>query len=77
MYANDEAYGIAGVYARSGDRDSAFRWLDRAYAQHDSSLINMATDPLFKSLEADPRLNTFRKKMNLPERTVVRGGQIA
>ena len=76
-HANDESYGIAGVYARRGDRDSAFRWLDRAYSQHDSSLVNMAADPLFKNLEEDPRLNAFRKRMNLPERAEVRGGQIS
>ena len=71
-HADDEAYGIAGVYARRGDNDRAFLWLDRAYAQHDSSLINMATDPLFQNLEVDPRLNAFRKRMHLPTRSAPR-----
>jgi TolB-like protein/tetratricopeptide (TPR) repeat protein len=73
-HAADEPYGIAGVYARRGDRESAFSWLERAYSFHDSNLINMATDPLFKNLEVDRRLNELRKKMNLPERTVAREG---
>jgi TolB-like protein/DNA-binding winged helix-turn-helix (wHTH) protein/Flp pilus assembly protein TadD len=60
------AYQIAEVYAFSNQRDEAFGWLDRAYAQRDSGLIETKVDPLLKSLHNDPRFAAFLKKLNLP-----------
>jgi TolB-like protein/DNA-binding winged helix-turn-helix (wHTH) protein/Flp pilus assembly protein TadD len=60
------AYQIAEVYAFSNHRDEAFGWLDRAYAQRDSGLIETKVDPLLKSLHNDPRFAAFLKKLNLP-----------
>jgi len=60
------AYQIAEVYAFSNQRDEAFEWLDRAYAQRDSGLIETKVDPLLKSLHNDPRFAAFLKKLNLP-----------
>src|SRR5262249_44360303 len=65
--AADMAFAIAEVYAFRGQRDQAFKWLDRAYAQKDSSLWLIKGDPLLKSLEGDPRYKTFLRKMNLPD----------
>jgi tetratricopeptide (TPR) repeat protein len=58
---------IARVYAFRGERDSAFEWLDRAYAARDEDLYTIKGDPLFKNLEGDPRYKAFLRKMNLPE----------
>jgi TolB-like protein/DNA-binding winged helix-turn-helix (wHTH) protein/Tfp pilus assembly protein PilF len=60
------AYSIAGVYAFRNQSDEAFEWLDRAYAQHSTGLINTKVDPLLKSLHKDPRFAAFLKKLNLP-----------
>jgi len=60
------AYQIAEVYAFSNRRDEAFGWLDRAYAQRDSGLIETKVDPLFRNLHGDPRFAAFLKKLNLP-----------
>jgi TolB-like protein/DNA-binding winged helix-turn-helix (wHTH) protein len=60
------AYQIAEVYAFSNQRDEAFGWLDRAYAQRDSGLIETKVDPLLKSLHNDPRFAAVLKKLNLP-----------
>lgn len=40
-YAVNSAYQIALVYARRGERDKAFEWFDRAYAQRDAGLATI------------------------------------
>lgn len=61
------AYEIAQAYAYRGERDDAFRWLERAYAQKDTGLYSIKGNPLLAQLEPDPRYKAFLKKMNLPE----------
>jgi TolB-like protein/DNA-binding winged helix-turn-helix (wHTH) protein len=65
-YHASDAYEIAEVYAFRNQSDEAFEWLDRAYAQRDSSLVVTKVDPLLKSLHSDPRYAAFLKKLNLP-----------
>jgi TolB-like protein/DNA-binding winged helix-turn-helix (wHTH) protein/Tfp pilus assembly protein PilF len=60
------AWSIATVYALRNQRDEAFKWLDRAYAQHDGGLIFIKIDPLLNNLRSDPRYTAFLKKMHLP-----------
>jgi TolB-like protein/DNA-binding winged helix-turn-helix (wHTH) protein/cytochrome c-type biogenesis protein CcmH/NrfG len=60
------AYQIAEVYAFRNQSDEAFEWLDRAYAQRDSGLIETKVDPLLKNLHSDPRCVAFLMKLNLP-----------
>ena len=60
------AYQIAEVYAFRNQSDEAFEWLDRAYGQRDSGLIETRVDPLLKNLHSDPRYAAFLKKLNLP-----------
>jgi TolB-like protein/DNA-binding winged helix-turn-helix (wHTH) protein len=59
-------YTIADVYAYRNQSDEAFRWLERAYAQHDSGLIQTKVDPFLKNLHKDPRFAAVLKKLNLP-----------
>ena len=66
-HASDAAMDIARTYAFRGQKDQAFKWLDRAYAQKDTQLFVIKGDPLLKNLEGDPRHKAFLRKMNLPE----------
>jgi adenylate cyclase len=66
-FAETDAYNIAGVHAYRGEIDDTFRWLDRAYRQHDPNLDFIKTDRDFGKLRGDPRYKTFLRKMNLPE----------
>ena len=65
-YHAGEAYQIAEVYAFRNQLDEAFEWLDRAYTQRDSGLMETKVDPLLKSLHKDPRYAAFLEKVNLP-----------
>jgi TolB-like protein/DNA-binding winged helix-turn-helix (wHTH) protein/TPR repeat protein len=64
-YHASGAYQIAEVYAFRSQPDQAFEWLERAYAQRDSGLIETKEDPLLNNLHSDPRYAAFLKKLHL------------
>jgi adenylate cyclase len=64
--AGTDAYAIARIYALSGDRDQTFRWLDRAYQQHEY-LMEAKADPWFNGIRDDPRYKILLRKLKLPE----------
>jgi tetratricopeptide (TPR) repeat protein len=66
-WASNGAYQIAEVYARWGDKDAAFHWLDRAEQQRDGGMTLLKVDLLLKSLHGDPRYSALLRKMNLAE----------
>jgi len=66
-YAHVSAFQIAEVYAWRGEKDKAFEWLERAYAQRDGGLAETKGDQLLASLRGDPRYVALLHKMNLPE----------
>jgi TolB-like protein/Tfp pilus assembly protein PilF len=66
-HAQEAAYQISEVFAWRGEKDKAIEWLDRAYKQQDGGLSSIKTDPLLKSLRADPRFTALLRKMKLPE----------
>ena len=66
-HANEDAFGIASVYASRGDAGEAVQWLDRAYAQREPGLAYVKEDLMMKGLMSDPRYKAFLRKMNLAE----------
>jgi TolB-like protein/tRNA A-37 threonylcarbamoyl transferase component Bud32 len=46
---------IAAVYVALGDKEEAFRWLERAYAEHSGVLQWVAFLPEFRALHSDER----------------------
>lgn len=58
---------IADVYAFRGEKDEAFKWLDLAYKNKDSSLFETLNYPSMKNLWGDPRWNKFINKLGLPD----------
>jgi len=59
------ASAIAKVYAFRQEHDKAMEWLNRAYEQGDEDLYFILGDPLFKSMEADPRYQAFLRRLNV------------
>ena len=66
-YAASNPFSTASAYARRGDADRAFEWLERAYQQHDDGLADLKVSYGFRKLHADPRYKAMLRKMNLPE----------
>lgn len=67
LLSKGEQWGfqIAAVYATRGDKDNAFRWLERALELHDSGLPSTKSVPLLRNLHDDPRWPAFLKKIGL------------
>ncbi len=66
-YAAGFTYQIAQVHAWRGEKDAAFEWLDRAYAEHDTGMPRLRGDPVFAKLRDDPRYAALIAKMGYPE----------
>jgi hypothetical protein len=59
-----DGYPFAPVYARLGDKDKAFEWLDKAYAAHSQELtFSLLVEPAFDSLHSDPRFEELLRRM--------------
>ena len=59
------SYGVALVYAGLGDRDSAFKWLDKAYDERTHWLVWLKLDPRWDTLRADPRFAELVRRVGL------------
>lgn len=56
---------MAAIYACLGDNDSAFEWLERAYAVRGSRIIDVKTDPMLDDLRSDPRFGDLLRRLSL------------
>ncbi|MGA2919635.1 MAG: tetratricopeptide repeat protein [Candidatus Sulfotelmatobacter sp.] len=57
---------VAAVYALAGEKDEAFQWLDKAYAERDGEDIALLNcDPFFKNLHGDPRFADLLRRLGL------------
>ena len=59
---------VAAAYALAGDKDSAFKWLDKAYQERDGEDITLLKcAPGFKNLRGDPRFTDLLRRLGLPD----------
>ncbi len=61
------AYWIAAVYARLGDKDRSFQWLEAAFQEHVGFLYLARIHPQFANLRGDPRLDALAKRIGLQD----------
>lgn len=59
-------YYAAIVHAWMGDKDAAFKWLDRSVAQREGAVVGLSHDPLWRDLRSDPRFRALLARMHLP-----------
>ena len=61
------AYPMASAYSRVGDKENAFRWLEKSYEEREGGGITLVRwDPDFDNLRGDPRFTDLLKRMGLP-----------
>ena len=65
--AHTAAFQIAEVFAYRDDREQAFAWLERAYAQRDAGMNKAPSSPSMRGLHADPRWLPFLGKVGLSD----------
>jgi tetratricopeptide (TPR) repeat protein len=68
-FATSDAYRIAEVHAYRGEIAEAFRWLDRAYNDHNFGMVGLKTEPLLRNLHGDSRFQELLTRMKLNGRT--------
>ena len=61
-----DATEVAAIYARLGDKDMAFAWLDRAFQDHSSLLVDLRVELPFATLHEDPRFGELLRRMGMP-----------
>ena len=66
-HAYVDFYQVAAIYAALGDKDEAFRLLEKAYEEHSSSMPNLAVDPFWYGIRSDPRYADLLRRMGLPQ----------
>src|SRR5207249_5049552 len=64
-YSTESAYQIAATHSARGEIDAGLTWLERAYAERDSGLSQVKSEPTFRRLHADPRWGALLTKMGL------------
>ena len=66
-HAYIDPYNVAVIYAGLGDKDAAFRWLEKGYEQRSSGMPYLTTDPFWSEMRSDPRFGDLRRRMKLPQ----------
>jgi TolB-like protein/Flp pilus assembly protein TadD len=56
---------IAGIYVGLGDKDNAFRYLDRAADEHNDRMIYLAVEPIADPLRSDARFQALLDRIHL------------
>jgi serine/threonine protein kinase/Tfp pilus assembly protein PilF len=64
---NPMSYFIAAVHARLLEKDAAFEWLEKAFHQHETLLVEIKVYPMFDNLHDDPRFDGLVKRIGIPD----------
>ncbi|MEP6944779.1 MAG: tetratricopeptide repeat protein, partial [Acidobacteriota bacterium] len=62
-----DATDVAALYAGLGNKDQVFAWLDKAFVDHSSLLVDLRAEYPFAGLLNDARYKDLREQMKLPE----------
>jgi serine/threonine protein kinase/tetratricopeptide (TPR) repeat protein len=57
----------AGIYAGLGDKDEAFRLLEKGYEEHSASITYLAIDGFWYGMRSDPRYADLLRRIGLPQ----------
>jgi predicted Zn-dependent protease len=58
---------MAEIYARNGDRDKAFEWLEKVFDEGEIGGIELKVDPAWDNLRDDPRFAVMLKRAGFSE----------
>jgi TolB-like protein/DNA-binding winged helix-turn-helix (wHTH) protein len=54
---------VAQLYARAGDREHAFVWLEKAFENRSAPLVYLRVDPRYDRVRSDPRFASLLERM--------------
>jgi serine/threonine protein kinase/Tfp pilus assembly protein PilF len=61
------SFFIAAAEARLGEKDKAFKWLERAIEERVGLLVYLKVHPMFDELRKDSRFNAIVRRIGIPE----------
>ncbi|NIR50577.1 MAG: protein kinase [Phycisphaerae bacterium] len=56
---------IAVLYTEAGEKDRAFKWLNKAYLNQEPQMTSLMVNPHWDSLRSDPRFDELLRKIGL------------
>jgi hypothetical protein len=59
------SYQFTEIYARLGDKDQAFGWLEKAYEDRRPMVADLHIDPCWDFLRADPHYVDLVRRIDL------------
>jgi hypothetical protein len=63
---SEEAYDIAMVYLGLGEKEQAYRWLEKGFEERSPWMVYLNLDPRLDGLRADPRFQELAHRVGLP-----------
>jgi tetratricopeptide (TPR) repeat protein len=66
-HAYVDFYWSAVIYTGLGDKDEAFRLLEKGYQEHAAGMLYLAVDPFWYGLRSDPRYVDLLRRMGLAQ----------
>ena len=57
---------MAVIYARFGEKDQAFAWLEKAYQERHDMMVALNVEPALDNLRSDPRFDDLKRRIGLP-----------
>jgi len=60
-------YMIAVIYAGLGDKDEAFRWLEKGYKERSGGMVYLGVDVMLYGMHSDPRYADLLRRIGLPQ----------
>ena len=58
-------YRLASLYARLGDKEQAFKWLEKAYEERDIYITTLKVSPVWDAFRSDARFKDLVRRVNL------------
>jgi len=59
----EHATGIAAAYANLGQPDDAMEWLEKAFDEHQGTIVSANSDFAFDTMRGDPRFQSLMKRI--------------
>lgn len=64
--ADIPTYALASLFARAGDRERAYEWMEKAYKERDANLLVIRNDPAFDNMRNEPRYLDIVRRIGFP-----------
>jgi tetratricopeptide (TPR) repeat protein len=66
-HAYVDFYQLATIYAGLGEKDDAFRLLEKGYEERSAGMLYLAVDPFWDGMRSDPRYADLLRRIGLPQ----------